>query len=77
MTDQPEAGTGSSGTFPRFLRPNQQEERRLGFFDLETQRLAEEVGGWGNKHLMRLSVGVVYDTQEKRYFHYREEEVNP
>ena len=30
---------------------------RLGFFDLETQRLAEEVGGWGNKHLMRLSVG--------------------
>jgi len=47
---------------------------RLGFFDLETQRLAEEVGGWGNKHLMRLSVGVVYDSQDDRYHHYREEE---
>lgn len=47
-------------------------EPRLGFFDLETQRLAEEVGGWGNKHLMRLSVGVVYDSQDKRYHHYRE-----
>jgi DEAD/DEAH box helicase domain-containing protein len=48
-------------------------ELRLGFFDLETQRLAAEVGGWGNKHLMRLSVGVVYDSRENRYFHYREE----
>jgi DEAD/DEAH box helicase domain-containing protein len=44
----------------------------LGFFDLETQRLAGEVGGWGNKHLMRLSVGVVYDSREGRYFSYRE-----
>jgi DEAD/DEAH box helicase domain-containing protein len=47
---------------------------RLGFFDLETQRLAEEVGGWGNKHLMRLSVGVVYDSLDNRYYHYRESE---
>jgi DEAD/DEAH box helicase domain-containing protein len=45
---------------------------RLGFFDLETQRLAEEVGGWGNKHLMRLSVAVVYDSRDKQYHHYRE-----
>jgi DEAD/DEAH box helicase domain-containing protein len=49
-----------------------QKNIRLGFFDLETQRLAEEVGGWGNKHLMRLSVGVVYDSQDGHYHHYRE-----
>ena len=51
------------------------EKRRLGFFDLETQRLAEEVGGWGNCHLMRLSVGVLYDSREGRYFDYGEKEV--
>ncbi len=48
---------------------------RLGFFDLETQRLAEEVGGWGNKHLMRLSVGVVYDSQDDRFHHYHETDI--
>ncbi|MBI5584759.1 MAG: DUF1998 domain-containing protein [Deltaproteobacteria bacterium] len=49
---------------------------RIGVFDLETQRLAEEVGGWGNTHLMRLSVGVVYDSLEERFFDYRENQVN-
>ncbi len=48
---------------------------RLGFFDLETQRLAEEVGGWGNKHLMRLSVGVVYDSQDNLFHHYHEADI--
>ena len=32
-------------------------------FDLETQYLAAEVGGWGNKHLMRLAVGCTWDEQ--------------
>jgi DEAD/DEAH box helicase domain-containing protein len=50
---------------------------RIGFFDLETQRLAEEVGGWGNKHLMRLSVGVVYDSQDNRFHHYHEGDIHP
>jgi DEAD/DEAH box helicase domain-containing protein len=30
-------------------------------FDVETQRSASEVGGWGNLHLMRLAVAVVFD----------------
>jgi DEAD/DEAH box helicase domain-containing protein len=58
---------------PGFI-PSQQ-RLHLGFFDLETQRLAEEVGGWGNKHLMRLSVGVLYDTREDRFYDYGEKEV--
>jgi hypothetical protein len=49
---------------------------RLGVFDLETQRLAEEVGGWGNKHLMRLSVGVVYDSQDDRFHDYQEADIH-
>jgi DEAD/DEAH box helicase domain-containing protein len=33
------------------------------FFDLETQYLASEVGGWGNKELLKLAVGGTYDDQ--------------
>lgn len=32
-------------------------------FDLETQYLAAEVGGWGNKQLMRVSVACTWDEQ--------------
>lgn len=35
---------------------------RILFFDLETQKLAREVGGWRNTHLMRISVAVLFDT---------------
>lgn len=48
---------------------------RILFFDLETQRSAQEVGGWENKHLMRMSVGVIYDMIEDRYLYFHEEEV--
>jgi DEAD/DEAH box helicase domain-containing protein len=47
---------------------------RLVFFDLETQRGAQEVGGWSNKHLMRLAVGVLYDTAEEAFFTYYEDQ---
>jgi DEAD/DEAH box helicase domain-containing protein len=36
---------------------------RVMFFDLETQRSADEVGGWHNAHLMRVALAVVYDTR--------------
>ena len=48
---------------------------RIGFFDLETQRLADEVGGWQNKHLMKLSVAVLYETHTDTFKVFREEEV--
>jgi DEAD/DEAH box helicase domain-containing protein len=31
------------------------------YYDVETQKSAEEVGGWNNKHLMLISVAVTYD----------------
>ena len=74
----PRKKTLSDGDEPEKIdsKPQEISPLRLGFFDLETQRLAEEVGGWGNKHLMRLSVGVVYDSGDKRYHHYQEEEAD-
>jgi DEAD/DEAH box helicase domain-containing protein len=45
---------------------------RVVYFDLETQKSASEVGGWGNSHLMKLSVGVVWDSKDGKYFTYLE-----
>lgn len=51
-------------------------DRRIVFFDLETRKSAEQVGGWNNVHLMELAVGVVYDSKEKKYIRYWEDDVN-
>ncbi len=50
-------------------------EQRILFFDLETRKSAEDVGGWNNVHLMELAVGVVYDSMEKKYIRYWEDDV--
>ncbi|WP_084058955.1 DEAD/DEAH box helicase [Desulfacinum hydrothermale] len=47
----------------------------IGYLDLETQRLAQEVGGWRNKHLMRVSVAVLYDSRSGDFHVYREEDI--
>ncbi len=44
-------------------------------FDLETQRSAQDVGGWGNIAEMKISVGVVWDSRKGRFFTYYEEKV--
>ena len=49
---------------------------RILFLDLETQRSAEEVGGWQNKHLMRLAVAVVYDSREDSFDIFQEDRVH-
>ncbi len=45
---------------------------RIIYLDLETQKTAQEVGGWQNSHLMRVSVVVLYDSQDHRYYYYDE-----
>lgn len=37
------------------------------YFDLETQRTANDVGGWDKKQAMGMSLGVTYSTAEGRY----------
>jgi len=49
-------------------------EPRVVYLDLETQKLAQDVGGWKNVHLMRISVGVLYDSLAKEFFTFFEDE---
>ncbi len=49
---------------------------RVLVFDLETQRSAEEVGGWHNAHLMRLALAVVWDSAAGRFESFREANVH-
>jgi len=65
------------------IRPAEEEQNgsipepkaRIGFLDVETQRSFEEVGGWRNRHLMRVAVAVLYDLQEERFLEYTESDV--
>ena len=50
--------------------------KRIVVFDLETRLSAAEVGGWGNKHLMRVAVGVAHDSMDDSYKFFYEEGVN-
>lgn len=46
------------------------------YFDLETQKSADEVGGWDNIRDMRMSVGVTYSTARGAYQIYDEKRVD-
>jgi len=46
------------------------------YFDLETQKSATEVGGWGKKRDMKMSVGVTYSTGDAQYRIYDEAHVH-
>ncbi len=50
--------------------------QNIVYFDLETQRTAGDVGGWGNKRAMGMSVGVTFSTAENRYRIYTERTVD-
>jgi len=55
--------------------PKEKQKPRLLFFDLETQKTAEDVGGWQNTQLMRVSVAVVFDSLENRFLVCDEESI--
>jgi DEAD/DEAH box helicase domain-containing protein len=44
-------------------------------WDLETQFLADEVGGWDNKAAMKISVAVLYSSKAKEFRHYTEGQI--
>ena len=44
-------------------------------FDLETQRSAEEVGGWGHIAEMKMAIGVIWDASSEQYHVYKEDQV--
>ncbi|MBL9171526.1 MAG: ribonuclease H-like domain-containing protein [Verrucomicrobiales bacterium] len=50
--------------------------KNIVYFDLETQKSADEVGGWDKIRDMRMSVGVTYNTARGEYQIYGEQDVN-
>jgi DEAD/DEAH box helicase domain-containing protein len=69
------AGRASAPAPPAWLEEEICRHRIL-FLDIETQRSAEEVGGWHNKHLMRVAAAVVYDSQEGSFSVFEEDRVH-
>jgi RNase_H superfamily len=49
--------------------------KNIVYFDLETQKSAEEVGGWDNIIRMGMSVGVIYSTAQGAFKIYGEKQV--
>ena len=50
--------------------------KNIVYFDLETQKSAEDVGGWGNISRMGMSVGVTYSLSTGAYKIYGEKQVS-
>lgn len=50
--------------------------KNILYFDLETQKSADDVGGWDKISLMRMSVGVTYSTARGEYQIYGEKQVD-
>ena len=50
--------------------------KNIVYFDLETQKSAEEVGGWGHINRMGMSVGVTFNTGRGDYRIYGEKQVD-
>ncbi|MGA3164202.1 MAG: hypothetical protein ABSD77_08440 [Verrucomicrobiota bacterium] len=50
--------------------------KNVVYFDLETQKSAEEVGGWDNINHMSMSIGVTFGTARGDYTIYGEKQVN-
>ena len=45
------------------------------YFDIETQKTADDVGGWSNISLMKIAVAVAYSTRNDEYSVYLEKDV--
>lgn len=50
--------------------------KNIVYFDLETKKSAQEVGGWDKISLMGMSIGVTYSTARGEYMIYGEKQVN-
>ena len=50
--------------------------KNIVYFDLETQKSADEVGGWGNISRMGMSIAVTFSTARNEYTIYGEQQVD-
>ncbi len=56
--------------------PSYKPHRHFCVLDLETQRSAEEVGGWHMAHRMGISCAVLYDSKTDRFIEFYENQVS-
>ncbi|MBW2604254.1 MAG: DEAD/DEAH box helicase [Deltaproteobacteria bacterium] len=56
--------------------PVKESDTRFCIFDIETQRSAQEVGGWHRADLMKMSCAVLYDSKKNKYFEYLDGQVD-
>jgi DEAD/DEAH box helicase domain-containing protein len=63
-------------TPPRVSLQRAEMSRDIVYFDLETQRTANDVGGWDKKRDMGMSLGVTYSTRTGEYRIFSEKRVN-
>ena len=63
-------------SLPEFNAPVKETGIRFCVFDIETQKSAEEVGGWYRADLMGISCAVLYDSEKDHYFEFLDEAVN-
>jgi len=63
------------GTFQKSGHSIPEHDIHFCVFDLETQRSAQEVGGWHRADLMGISCAVLYDSKEDIYFEFLDEQV--
>ncbi|MFP4212982.1 MAG: DEAD/DEAH box helicase [Desulfohalobiaceae bacterium] len=79
------ADQGPSGSAPRSKAASRTGSRQqmqsrpaaegFGVLDLETQRSAQEVGGWKKAHKMGISCAVLWDSKQGKCFYYLEAQV--
>jgi len=56
--------------------PDKKADPRILYFDLETQKGSNDVGGWGNIHMMKMAVGVVWDSLDQKHYAYLEKDAD-
>ncbi len=49
--------------------------QRFCVFDVETQKSAQEVGGWHRADRMLISIAVLYDSEQNRCFSFKEQDI--
>jgi DEAD/DEAH box helicase domain-containing protein len=64
-----------SKTVPKEASYTRLKDIRYGVFDLETQRSAQEVGGWDRVDRMLISCVVLYDSKEGVFFEFLESQI--
>jgi len=68
---------GEVEPFPdQAIPPEEAKGPRILYLDLETQKTAQEVGGWRNSHLMRISVAVLFDSIRNDFLIFQEDRVD-